>query len=79
MLGRHVYRVSPTPNGVCGSTHRLQIHHLIAVAKGGKTTLDNLRLACQNHNLLYARPDATHEELSLKGKRDPVAAYWIPP
>ena len=26
-----------------------------------------------------AFPDTRHEELTLKGKRDAVAAYWIPP
>jgi adenylate cyclase len=26
-----------------------------------------------------AFPDATRETLTLKGKRDPVVAYWIPP
>ena len=26
-----------------------------------------------------AFPDARHEELTLKGKREAVAAYWIPP
>ena len=26
-----------------------------------------------------AFPDARHEQLTLKGKRTAVAAYWIPP
>jgi class 3 adenylate cyclase len=26
-----------------------------------------------------AFPDSTREELALKGKREPVVAYWIPP
>jgi hypothetical protein len=26
-----------------------------------------------------AFPDAVREELALKGKHDPVVAYWIPP
>lgn len=48
---------SPTPEGTCGSTYKLQVHHVVPFAKGGKTTLSNLRLACQPHNLSYARLD----------------------
>jgi 5-methylcytosine-specific restriction endonuclease McrA len=40
---------------LCGSTHRLQFDHVRPVALGGKSTVDNLRLACAAHNLLTAR------------------------
>jgi adenylate cyclase len=30
-------------------------------------------------DVAQAFPDATREELTLKGKRSPVVAYWIPP
>ena len=39
------------PSGRCTSTHKLQVDHFIPLALGGKTTLENLRLLCQNHNL----------------------------
>jgi hypothetical protein len=40
---------------VCGSTHRLQYDHVRPKALGGESTLDNVRLLCQAHNLLAAR------------------------
>ena len=36
--------------GQCGSTHRLELDHLIPVALGGRNTADNLRVICQFHN-----------------------------
>jgi hypothetical protein len=48
--------VWPTADGgVCGSTHRLQFDHVLAVARGGRSTVGNLRLACAMHNDLSAR------------------------
>jgi hypothetical protein len=38
----------------CGSTYRLQIDHQHPFARGGKTTLSNLRLLCSQHNLYEA-------------------------
>ena len=43
------------PRGRCASTHKLQVDHYVPLALGGKTTLENLRLLCQNHNLAEAR------------------------
>jgi hypothetical protein len=41
---------------VCGSTHRLEFdHHPIPRAHGGPATVDNIRLACADHNDLAAR------------------------
>lgn len=34
----------------CGSAKALEYDHLIPFAKGGKTTLENLRLLCRNCN-----------------------------
>jgi hypothetical protein len=43
------------PNGTrCGSRWQLEIDHVIPVAKGGLTTLENLRCLCRNHNALAA-------------------------
>ena len=41
--------------GRCSSKHKLQVDHSIPLALGGKTTLDNLRILCRNHNLAEAR------------------------
>ena len=52
----------PLANGeVCGSVHRLEIDHILAVALGGRTTLANLRLACRDHNQMHARADFGEE------------------
>jgi 5-methylcytosine-specific restriction endonuclease McrA len=51
--GRCQFRME---NGdICGSTHRLQFDHLHPVARGGESTVANLRLTCSAHNLLAAR------------------------
>ena len=41
--------------GVCGSTHRVQFDHIIPRARGGPSTIENVRLACVQHNDLAAR------------------------
>ena len=41
--------------GRCTSKHKLQVDHFVPLALGGKTTLENLRLLCRNHNLAEAR------------------------
>jgi 5-methylcytosine-specific restriction endonuclease McrA len=40
---------------LCGSGYRLQYDHIQPRAKGGKTTIANVRVLCQRHNLLAAR------------------------
>jgi 5-methylcytosine-specific restriction endonuclease McrA len=34
----------------CGATHYLQIDHIVPYARGGSSTIDNLRLLCAKHN-----------------------------
>ena len=34
----------------CGSRHNLEIDHIIPIAKGGKTTFDNLQTLCKRCN-----------------------------
>ena len=34
----------------CASCERLELDHVIPVARGGRTTLENLRLRCRAHN-----------------------------
>lgn len=41
--------------GVCGSTLRVQVDHVIPKARGGPSTVENCRLLCRVHNDLAAR------------------------
>jgi hypothetical protein len=41
--------------GCCGSTHQLELDHVVPWARGGEPTVENLRLTCHRHNLLAAR------------------------
>jgi 5-methylcytosine-specific restriction endonuclease McrA len=41
--------------GICGSTRRLELDHIVPVARGGTSTVDNLRITCRCHNQLAAR------------------------
>jgi hypothetical protein len=41
--------------GICGSTLRLELDHIIPRAWGGPSTVDNIRVACKVHNGLAAR------------------------
>jgi hypothetical protein len=41
----------------CPETHRLELHHLLAFARGGDSTEENLTLRCQAHNTLAAEDD----------------------
>jgi hypothetical protein len=41
--------------GVCGSTHRLELDHIVPWARFGEPTVDNLRVTCARHNALAAR------------------------
>jgi hypothetical protein len=41
--------------GVCASTNRLELDHLVPWAMGGEATVANLRLTCARHNRLAAR------------------------
>ncbi len=44
-----------TGGGICGSTTRLELDHVMPVARGGPSTVDNLRVCCAFHNQLAAR------------------------
>ena len=43
------------PGGICGSTLRLEIDHVIPRGRGGASTVDGCRLLCAVHNQLAAR------------------------
>ena len=38
----------------CGSRWKLEVDHVRPPSRGGTSALDNLRLTCQQHNLLHA-------------------------
>jgi hypothetical protein len=56
--------------GVCGSTLRVQLHHIVPWAQGGPTTVANLRCACAFHNDLAAR-EAFGDEVMDRFTRGP--------
>jgi len=58
--------------GICGSTHRVQFHHIQDRGKGGLGTPDNVIQLCQKHNLLAAEI-AWGEEHIRKFRRQPSA------
>jgi hypothetical protein len=41
----------------CGATWRLELDHVVPFARGGPSTVDNLRVACAAHNQLAARQE----------------------
>jgi 5-methylcytosine-specific restriction endonuclease McrA len=66
--------------GVCGSTVRLEVDHVVPRGKGGPSTLENCRILCKPHNLEAARQvygDAHMDLFTVRvpNAREPVAAY----
>jgi hypothetical protein len=49
----------------CAETHRLELHHLRAFARGGEHTEENLTLRCHAHNALAAEQDFGREFIEL--------------
>jgi hypothetical protein len=49
----------------CAETHRLELHHLKAFARGGEHTKDNLTLRCHSHNALAAEEDFGKQLIDL--------------
>jgi 5-methylcytosine-specific restriction endonuclease McrA len=39
----------------CNATHHLQLDHIVPWARGGASTVSNIRLLCRQHNLHAAR------------------------
>ncbi len=48
----------------CNSNHRLQYDHIVPLAKGGETSIKNLRHLCQAHNLLAAKREFGEEKMA---------------
>jgi hypothetical protein len=49
----------------CAETHRVELHHLRAFARGGEHTEDNLTLRCHAHNSLAAEQDFGRQLIEL--------------
>jgi hypothetical protein len=49
----------------CAETHRLELHHLRAFARGGEHTEENLTLRCHVHNALAAEQDFGRQLIEL--------------
>jgi hypothetical protein len=61
----------------CAETHRLELHHREAFARGGEHTEHNLTLRCRAHNALAAEQDFGREFIELTrdaSKHEPWAA-----
>jgi 5-methylcytosine-specific restriction endonuclease McrA len=52
----------------CGSRLRLQFDHIVPVARGGRATVDNIRLRCHAHNQYEA--ERVFGEAFMAGKRE---------
>jgi hypothetical protein len=50
----------------CCSRHQLEFHHLLAVANGGLSTVDNVTLRCKSHNRYAAEQDFGVEHVARK-------------
>ena len=68
--------------GICGSTLRVQFDHITPRARGGPSTIENVRLACAHHNDLAARQvfgDAWMDKFTRKpGRKDEDAGAAAP-
>jgi hypothetical protein len=61
-----------TSGGVCGSTTRVQLDHVVPIARGGTSTVSNLRIVCAVHNIVAARlalGDRVMDRFTATGRR----------
>jgi hypothetical protein len=62
--------------GCCGSTHRLELDHIIPWAEWGGEQEANLRVTCAAHNRLAAEQAFGERVMGrYRGVREPVAVY----
>jgi 5-methylcytosine-specific restriction endonuclease McrA len=60
--------------GCCGSTTRLELDHIVPRARGGPSTLENVRVLCAVHNAVAARQqfgDAWMDRFTRRGAGRP--------
>lgn len=58
----------------CGETGRIEYHHVVPYASGGKTTLENIELRCSAHNRYEAEQYFGETVMSLFKEASPVYA-----
>jgi 5-methylcytosine-specific restriction endonuclease McrA len=67
--------------GVCGSTTRLELDHVVPRGKGGPTSVENCRVLCRFHNLESARGVYGNEVMDRYARnpvvRETCAAYFV--
>jgi 5-methylcytosine-specific restriction endonuclease McrA len=65
----------------CGSRWQLEVDHVDPVARGGKATIDRLRLLCKSHNLRYAEEVFGREHMKKyrKGEFTDPGGSGLPP
>jgi hypothetical protein len=61
--------------GVCGSTHRLELDHIVPWARFSGSTENDLRLLCNRHNLLAARSAFGDRLMARYASRYPSNPY----
>ncbi len=59
----------------CASRRRLEYQHIVPVARGGRSTADNLTLFCRSHNQLQVEKDLGADRVAAKRcEKDAVTA-----
>ncbi|HEX9399401.1 MAG TPA: HNH endonuclease signature motif containing protein [Anaeromyxobacter sp.] len=65
--------------GICGSTHQVELDHVVPRGRGGPTTIENTRCLCRFHNQLAARQvygDAWMGRFTRGGTAGESVAVW---
>ncbi len=67
----------------CSETERLEFDHVVPVAKGGRSTVDNVRLRCRAHNQLaaeqvFGRAFMAKKRASLPGEGTSASVRTLP-
>src|SRR6266542_3693541 len=55
----------------CGSTWKLEFHHLMEAALGGPSTVDNITLRCRAHNVFHAEETFGREHMEQFRRKAP--------
>jgi hypothetical protein len=63
----------------CAARHRLEFDHVTPVARGGRATIDNLRLRCRAHNQYEADRAFGREFMDSKRQRAKEQAEEVIP
>ncbi len=65
--------------GICGSTHQVELDHVVPRGRGGPPTIENTRCLCRFHNQLAAREvygDAWMDKFTRGGTAGESVAVW---